>query len=88
RDARLPLVARGRGTNTTGATVPIHGGVVLSMERMNRILRVSPGDRLLECEAGTLNGEVQAAAAKHGLFWAPDPTSAVYSTVGGNLACG
>ncbi len=84
---RLPLVARGRGTNTTGATVPIHGGVVLSLERMNRILRISPGDRLLECEAGALNGDVQAAAAEHGLFWAPDPTSLGYSTVGGNLAC-
>jgi D-lactate dehydrogenase len=83
----LPLVARGRGTNTTGATVPIAGGVVLSLERMNRILRLSPGDRLLECEAGALNGEVQAAAAEKGLFWAPDPTSAGYSTVGGNLAC-
>ena len=81
------LVTRGRGTNTTGATVPIHGGIVLSMERMNRILRISPGDRLIECEAGTLNGDVQAEAAKHGLFWAPDPTSAGYSTVGGNLAC-
>ena len=88
REHGLPLIARGRGTNTTGATVPIHGGVVLSLERMNRVLRVSPGDRLLECEAGTLNGEVQRVAAKHGLFWAPDPTSAVYSTVGGNLACG
>ncbi|HEX4895438.1 MAG TPA: FAD-linked oxidase C-terminal domain-containing protein [Solimonas sp.] len=87
RELNLPLVARGRGTNTTGATVPIHGGVVLSLERMNRILRISPGDRLLECEAGALNGEVQAAAAKHGLFWAPDPTSLGYSTVGGNLAC-
>lgn len=84
---RLPLTARGRGTNTTGATVPIHGGVVLSLERMNKILRVSAGDRLLECEAGVLNGEVQIEAAKHGLFWAPDPTSAAYSTVGGNLAC-
>lgn len=84
---RIPLVTRGRGTNTTGATVPIHGGVVLSLERMNKILRLSPGDRLLECEAGALNGEVQTAAAKHGLFWAPDPTSAAYSTVGGNLAC-
>jgi D-lactate dehydrogenase (quinone) len=83
----LPLVARGRGTNTTGATVPIHGGVVLSLERMNRILRVSPGDRLLECEAGALNGEVQAEAGRHGLFWAPDPTSLAYSTVGGNLGC-
>ncbi len=88
REQGLPLIARGRGTNTTGATVPIHGGVVLSMERMNRVLRVSPGDRLLECEAGALNGDVQHEAAKHGLFWAPDPTSAGYSTVGGNLACG
>lgn len=84
----LPLTARGRGTNTTGATVPIHGGIVLSLERMNRVLRISPGDRLIECEAGALNGDVQREAAKHGLFWAPDPTSAGYSSVGGNLACG
>lgn len=84
----IPLTARGRGTNTTGATVPLAGGVVLSLERMTRILSVSPGDRLLICEAGTLNGDVQREAAKHGLFWAPDPTSAAYSTVGGNLACG
>lgn len=83
----LPLVVRGRGTNTTGATVPIAGGVVLAMERMNRVLRVSPGDRLLECEAGALNGDVQRVAAEHGLFWAPDPTSLAYSTVGGNLGC-
>lgn len=83
----VPLIARGRGTNTTGATVPILGGVVLSLERMNRILRISPGDRLLECEAGAINGDVQAAAAQHGLFWAPDPTSAGYSSIGGNLAC-
>lgn len=85
---RIALTARGRGTNTTGATVPLAGGVVLSMERMSRILSVSPGDRLLVCEAGSLNSEVQREAAKHGLFWAPDPTSAGYSTVGGNLACG
>ncbi|MGH8455532.1 MAG: FAD-binding oxidoreductase [Stenotrophobium sp.] len=84
----VPLTARGRGTNTTGATVPVAGGIVLSLERMNRVLRVSRGDRMIECEAGALNSEVQAAAAQHGLFWAPDPTSAGYSTVGGNLACG
>lgn len=88
REHRVPLTVRGRGTNTTGASVPVAGGLVISMERMNRILRVSPGDRLLECEAGCLNGEVQRAAAAHGLFWAPDPTSAEYSSVGGNLACG
>jgi D-lactate dehydrogenase len=83
----IPLIARGRGTNTTGATVPIAGGVVLSLERMAKIMRVSAGDRLLECEAGAINGDVQAAAGAHGLFWAPDPTSLGYSTIGGNLAC-
>lgn len=84
----IPLTVRGRGTNTTGAAVPVDGGLVVSMERMNKVLRLSPGDRLIECEAGCLNGEVQRLAAEHGLFWAPDPTSSEYSTVGGNLACG
>lgn len=84
---RVPLTARGRGTNTTGASVPTSGGIVLTLERMNRILRVSPGDRTIECEAGALNSDIQAAAAVHGLFWAPDPTSAGFSSVGGNLAC-
>lgn len=84
---KVPLTARGRGTNTTGASVPVAGGIVLTLERMNRILRVSPGDRTIECEAGALNGDIQAAAAEHGLFWAPDPTSAGFSSVGGNLAC-
>ena len=83
----IPLIARGRGTNTTGATVPIAGGVVLSFERMANILRISPGDRLLECEAGAINADVQLQAGLHGLFWAPDPTSLGYSAVGGNLAC-
>jgi len=84
----VPLTARGRGTNTTGASVPLAGGLVLSLERMDRLLEVSPGDRLIRCQAGALNGTVQAEAARHALFWAPDPTSAAYSTVGGNLACG
>jgi D-lactate dehydrogenase len=87
RSCGIPLVARGRGTNTTGASVPIAGGLVLTLERMQRILEIVPGDRRLVCEAGALNADVQTAAARHGLFWAPDPTSAAYSTVGGNLAC-
>ena len=85
--ARVPLTVRGRGTNTTGATVPLAGGVVLSLERMNRILELRPADRLLVCEAGVLNGEVQQAAGEHGLFWPPDPTSAGYSSIGGNIGC-
>lgn len=84
---RVPLTARGRGTNTTGATVPLAGGVVASFERMNRILRIEPGDRIAIVEPGVLNADLQDALAEHGLFGPPDPTSAPYCTIGGNLAC-
>ena len=84
---RVPVVGRGRGTNTTGASVPVHGGVVVSFERMNRILDIRPGDRCAVVEPGVLNGELQTALHAHGLFWPPDPTSAAFSTIGGNLAC-
>ncbi len=83
---RIPLIARGRGTGTTGATVPIHGGVVLSFERMRRILEINADDRLMVVEPGVTNGEVQQAAGEHGFFWPPDPTSSAFCTVGGNLA--
>ena len=83
---RIPLTARGRGTGTTGASVPIHGGVVLSFERMNRILEVNADDRLIVVEPGVTNAEVQAAVGKHGFFWPPDPTSSAFCSVGGNLA--
>ena len=83
---RVPLVARGRGTGTTGATVPVRGGLVLSLERMNRILRIDPDNRAAVVEPGVTNQELQTAAGAHGFFWPPDPTSAAYCTVGGNLA--
>ena len=84
--AGVPVIARGRGTGTTGATVPVSGGIVLSLERMNRIRAVDPANRLIVAEPGVTNGEVQAAAGAHGFFWPPDPTSGGYSTLGGNLA--
>ncbi|GHA85205.1 FAD-binding oxidoreductase [Cognatilysobacter bugurensis] len=87
RRHRVPVVARGRGTNTTGAAVPVAGGVVVSFERMERIVDIRPGDRCAIVEPGVLNGDLQSALAPHGLFWPPDPTSAAFSTVGGNLAC-
>lgn len=83
----IPLVARGRGTNTTGASVPLRGGVVASFEHMNRVLRIDPDNRLAVVEPGVLNGDLQAALAPHRLFWPPDPTSAPFCTIGGNLAC-
>jgi D-lactate dehydrogenase (quinone) len=87
RDYKTPVVARGRGTNTTGASVPIEGGIVISFERMNRILEIRAGDRVAIVEPGVLNGDLQTALKPHGLFWPPDPTSAAYSSIGGNLAC-
>src|SRR5579864_7339590 len=87
RAARTPLVARGRGTNTTGAAVPVAGGVVASFERMHRILHIDPENRYAVVEPGVLNGDLQTALAAHGFFWPPDPTSSPYCTIGGNLAC-
>lgn len=83
----LPVTARGRGTNTTGASVPVAGGVVISCERMRRIVEINTADRYAVVEPGVLNGDLQAALAPQGFFWPPDPTSAPYSTIGGNLAC-
>lgn len=83
----VPLLARGLGSSTTGSAVPVAGGLVLALERMNRVLRMSPEDRYTVVETGMTNSAVQAEAAKHGFFWGPAPTSAAYSTVGGNLAC-
>ena len=85
--AGVPLVARGRGTGTTGATVPVRGGVVLSLERMNRILAIEPRDRIVRVEPGVTNQALQDAVAPHGFFWPPDPTSAAVCTIGGNLGC-
>ena len=87
KEHHVPVIARGRGTNTTGATVPVDGGIVVSFERMNRILRIDPDNRLAVVEPGVLNGDLQQALAPHGFFWPPDPTSSPWCSIGGNLAC-
>jgi D-lactate dehydrogenase len=82
----VPLVPRGRGTGTTGATVPLDQALVMSLERMDQILRMDPDNRLMVVQPGVTNERVQQAAAEHDFFWPPDPTSAAVCTVGGNLA--
>lgn len=86
-DTRTPLTARGLGTATTGAAVPVAGGIVLSTERLRSIRLIDADNRIAVVDAGVTNGELQAAAGAQGFFWGPDPTSAEYSTIGGNLAC-
>lgn len=81
----LPLTVRGRGTGTAGGSIPERGGLVLSLERMRRIVRVDPANRVLVAEPGVLNAEVQQAAGAHGFFWPPDPSSSAFCSIGGNL---
>lgn len=82
----IPLVARGRATGTPGGAVPVQGGLVLACERMQKIIKMDPVNRIMVVEPGVLNQTVQNIAAEHGFFWAPDPSSAPYCTIGGNLA--
>lgn len=85
-DESMAVTCRGLGTGTTGAAVPVAGGLVLSTERMNRILEIDPDNRLAVVQPGVTNQQLQDALAEHGFFWPPDPTSAAYCTIGGNLA--
>ncbi len=86
QEFQIPLTARGRGTGTPGGAVPLAGGIILSFEAMDAILHFDPANKTMHVQAGVLNGSVQTLAATHGLFWAPDPSSQAYCTVGGNLA--
>ena len=83
----IPVTTRGRGTGTTGAAVPLAGGLVLAMERLSHIGEPDVANRYLRAESGATNAAVQEKAASRGFFWAPDPTSAPFCTIGGNLAC-
>ena len=87
RAHRIALTSRGLSTNTTGASVPMHGGIVLSTERMNQLLEMNPRAQTACVQPGLVNQQLQDEAAKHQLFWAPDPSSAPFCTIGGNLAC-
>ena len=83
---RLPILPRGRGTNTVGDCVPVAGGIVVSTARLNHILEIDPDDFVAVVEPGVVTGDLQAALAKDRLFYAPDPASVKFSTIGGNAS--
>ena len=83
---RVPLVPRGAGTGYTGGAVPLHGGVVLSLERMNRILEIDEANLVAVVEPNVITGDLQAAVERVGLFYPPDPASLNQSVIGGNVA--
>ena len=82
----VPVVARGAGTGLSGGAMPHARGVVLSLARFNRILRVDPLARLAVVQPGVRNLAVSEAAAPFGLYYAPDPSSQIACTIGGNVA--
>ncbi|MCC9741150.1 FAD-binding oxidoreductase [Streptomyces sp. MNU89] len=83
---RVPVVPRGAGSNLCAATVPLTGGIVLVLTRLDKILEVSPEELLARVQTGVSTAALADAAAARGLLYAPDPGSRTVSTVGGNVA--
>jgi glycolate oxidase len=83
---RVPMVVRGAGTGYTGGAVPTRGGLVVSLERMNRILEVDETNLLAVVEPNVITGDLQRAVEQVGLFYPPDPASLDRSSIGGNVA--
>ena len=83
----VPVITRGMASGLAAATVPVDGGLVLNMVRMNRILEIDRANMMVEVEAGVITGDLQATVEKLGLFYPPDPSSVRHSTIGGNIAC-
>ncbi|PJF48723.1 MAG: FAD-binding protein [Chloroflexi bacterium] len=82
----VPFVARGSGTSLSGGALPVKEGVVLALNRLNRILKLDPQQRIAVVEPGAVNIEITKAAAPYGLLYAPDPSSQPICTIGGNVA--
>ena len=84
--ARVPVVARGSGTSLSGGALPLAQGVVLSLAKFRRILAIDPLARTAQVEPGVRNLAISEAAAPYGLFYAPDPSSQIACSIGGNVA--
>ncbi len=82
----IPVIPRGAGSNLCAATVPLHGGIVMSMVNMNAILEISPSEMLAVVQPGVTNLHLDIEVGKHNLMFVPDPGSRNVSTIGGNAA--
>ena len=84
--AKVPFVARGSGTSLSGGSLPVKGGIVIALNRLNRILKLDPVQRIAVVQPSVINLAVTTAATPHGLYYAPDPSSQSICTIGGNVA--
>ena len=85
---RVPVTPRGAGYGLSGGAVPVRGGIVLSTERMNRILEIDQENLMVTVEPGVITGDIHRAVEAEGLFYPPDPASLDSCTIGGNVAEG
>jgi glycolate oxidase len=85
-DHGVPVLPRGAGTSYAGGATASDGCLVVSLERMDRILGIDVTDQLAHVEPGVFNADISDAGAEHGLFYPPDPASRTFSTIGGNIA--
>jgi glycolate oxidase len=85
RDCNEPIIPRGAGTGLCGGAVPVAGGLVISFARMNRLLALDVPNRRVRVGPGLINLDLSTAIARHGVFYAPDPSSQKISTIGGNV---
>ncbi|MBL9114992.1 MAG: FAD-binding protein [Verrucomicrobiaceae bacterium] len=83
---KIPVTTRGAGVGYVGGCVPLHGGIAMSMMRMNRIKEINPADGVAVVEPGVITGELQEAVRKLGWFYPPDPASLKECSLGGNIA--
>ena len=84
--AGVPIVPRGAGTGLSGGATPVEGGVVIGTARMRAVIEIDAVDRYARVQAGVVNVELSRVCARHGLFYAPDPSSQAACTIGGNVA--
>ena len=82
----VPICARGAGSGLTGGAVPLMGGIVFDLKNMDRIVEICPEDFVATVEPGVVTKQLQDEVAKFDLFYPPDPSSAAFSTIGGNVA--
>jgi glycolate oxidase len=83
---KIPLVARGLGSGYTGGSLPTKGGIVMSLEQMDKILEINQKEKYVVVEAGLVTSDLKTEVAKYGLLYAPDPSSDKMSTLAGNVA--
>jgi glycolate oxidase len=86
RETKTPVVARGSGTGLSGGALPLADGILLSLAKFNRILEVNPAGRQARVQPGVTNLRISQYVAHHGLYYAPDPSSQIACSIGGNVA--